>query len=104
MKRAAEHGRPQEVPAHLLDGNVLVALTDEAHVHHEPASRWFAAQQVPFATCPITQGTLLRMQLRLGAATDIGAAMALLAALTRHPQHRFWPDAVGYETVRVTVR
>lgn len=90
-------------PAHavvvLLDGNVLVALTDASHVHHDAASGWFAADARPFATCPITQGTLLRMQLRLGAAADIHAALALLKALTGHSRHRFWPDDVGYDGV-----
>ena len=47
----------------LLDGNVLVALSDEAHVHHEAAEDWFATHRGPFATCPITQGTLLRVLL-----------------------------------------
>ena len=28
-------------PIHLLDGNVLHALIDEAHVHHAAARRWF---------------------------------------------------------------
>ena len=31
---------------HLLDGNVLVALTSSSHVHHEQAQRWFAEQQI----------------------------------------------------------
>jgi uncharacterized protein len=83
----------------LLDGNVLVALTDQAHVHHVAASVWFAAHSAPFATCPITQGTPLRVRLRLGAAPDIGSAMALLDALTAHARHRFWPDTLGYGAI-----
>lgn len=86
----------------LLDGNVLVALTDAAHVHHRPASEWFARESAPFATCPITQGTLLRMLLRLGACTDIAAALDVLAALAAHPRHRFWPDDLAYGAIRVT--
>lgn len=85
----------------LLDGNVLVALTDQAHIHHGAASDWFSAHPRLFATCPITQGTLLRMQLRLGAAADIHAAFALLEALTAHPRHRFWPDVLGYGAIRL---
>lgn len=27
----------------LLDANVLIALIRDAHVHHDAASRWFAA-------------------------------------------------------------
>lgn len=88
-------------PVHLLDGNLLIALTDTAHVHHTAASAWFAGHQAPFATCPITQGTLLRLQLHLGAARHIADALAFLTALTDHPRHRFWPDDLGYAAVRM---
>jgi len=99
---APEASRPAaEANTVLLDGNVLVALTDQSHIHHEAASAWFAGDPAPFATCPITQGTLVRMQMRLGAASDIRAAMALLAALTAHPRHRFWPDTLGYDAIRL---
>jgi len=99
---APEASRPAaEANTVLLDGNVLVALTDQSHIHHEAASAWFAGAPAPFATCPITQGTLVRMQMRLGAASDIRAAMALLAALTAHPRHRFWPDTLGYDAIRL---
>lgn len=80
----------------LLDGNVLVALADQSHVHHAAASSWFAARDVPFATCPITQGTLLRLMLRFGAVPDMGDAIAFLAQLTGHPRHRFWPADFQY--------
>ena len=40
---------------HLLDGNVLVALADEAHVHHPAAVGWFASTRSPFATCSGTR-------------------------------------------------
>jgi uncharacterized protein len=47
-----------------LDGNALLALADQAHVHHEIVLRWFVAGKVRLATCPITQGTLIRMLVR----------------------------------------
>ena len=63
----------------LADGNVLVALTVVDHVHHEVALGWFEAAEPELATCPITEGTLLRFLLREGqTAAD---AMALLEAL-----------------------
>ena len=80
---------------HLLDGNVLVALVSSGHVHHAAAQRWFASQSHPFATCPITQGTLLRLLIRLGEAAP-ETAVRVLALLVAHPRHRFWPDALGY--------
>jgi toxin-antitoxin system PIN domain toxin len=84
------------VSTHLLDGNVLVALTDAAHVHHGPAVDWFRATNVAFATCPVTQGTLLRMLLRHGAVASPAEAADVLDALCAHPRHRFWPDDVDY--------
>ena len=48
----------------LLDGNVLVALTDSRHVHHARAERWLARLPGTFATCPITQGSLVRVLLQ----------------------------------------
>jgi hypothetical protein len=87
------------VTIHLLDGNVLVALSDAAHVHHEAAVRWFASGDDPFATCPITQGTLVRMLLRHGATTSAMAAAEVLAHFSAHPRHRFWPDDLSYADV-----
>lgn len=83
---------------HLLDGNVLVALTSSSHVHHAPAQRWFANQRGDFATCPITQGTLIRLLMRLG---NLGpeAAVSVLTAVTKHPRHRFWPDVLAYQEI-----
>jgi uncharacterized protein len=81
----------------LLDGNVLVALMVEDHVHHDRATAWFSANDEPFATCPITQGTLLRLLLRANVAT--GRAREALAGLVAHARHEFWPDSVGYTDV-----
>jgi uncharacterized protein len=84
----------------LLDGNVLIALTIEDHVHHEPAEEWMAAQPDRlFATTPITQGTLLRLLLRNGVLADV--AIDLLEAMTNHPNHRFWADDVPYDSAIV---
>jgi uncharacterized protein len=84
---------------HLLDGNVLVALIDRAHVHHTAAVGWFGAHSGPFATCPITQGTLMRLLLRFGAVADPSSAVAVLRGLTAHPRHAFWPDDLGYTAI-----
>jgi predicted nucleic acid-binding protein len=40
-------------PIALLDVNVLIALVDPQHVHHEPSHRWFQAHGCHgWATCP----------------------------------------------------
>ena len=83
----------------LLDGNVLIALVDRSHVHHTAAVRWFAANGDGFATCPITQGTLIRLLLRFGAVADAASAVAVLKQLTEHPRHAFWGDDIGYADI-----
>lgn len=81
---------------------MLVALADAQHVHHAPAKRWFLSQPSPFATCPITQGTLLRMLMRTEAVASIAQASRVLAGFNAHPRHRFWPDDIAYADVRWT--
>ncbi len=83
---------------HLLDGNVLVALVSSTHVHHQAAQTWFAASNEPFATCPITQGTLLRLLMRLGEVSS-DTALAVLAGVTAHERHCFWSDSLGYADI-----
>jgi uncharacterized protein len=78
----------------LLDANVLVALVVPDHVHHAAAEAWLAAADHPFATCPITEGALVRLLVREGAGA--AAAIAVLEALARHPRHAFWPADLPY--------
>lgn len=87
------------VPVHLLDGNVLVALSDEAHVHHDAAVRWFMSLDAQFATCPITQGTLMRMLLQFNAVVDVAGAVGFLERFTAHTRHCFWPDSLPYASI-----
>jgi toxin-antitoxin system PIN domain toxin len=84
---------------HLLDSNVLVALADASHVHHAPAERWLAAQTSPFATCPITQGALLRVLLHTRAVPTPGDAADILGLIVVDARHRFLADDIGYADV-----
>ncbi len=79
----------------LADGNVLVALTIVEHVHHGIALNWFENEQPNLATCPITEGTLVRFLMRSGQ-TAINA-MAVLEAIRFQDWHVFWPDALPFE-------
>lgn len=94
MKGAASRGES----AALLDGNVLFALLGSSHVHREAARAWFKAHDAPFATCPITQGTLLRLLMNVGE-MSVDDALVVLAGLTAHPRHRFWADDLSYADV-----
>lgn len=82
----------------LLDANVLVALVVADHVHHDAARAWFGKTR-PFATCPITQGTLLRLLMREGAAA--ADALGVLTSLTARADHEFWPDELPFEAVEL---
>lgn len=78
----------------LADGNVLIALVVAEHLHHDAAVAWFDLEEPRLATCPITEGTLLRFLLREG--VDTGTAMAALETLRAQPWHEFWEDSIPY--------
>ena len=81
----------------LLDGNVLVALRLDSHVHHDRVHRWFTSlKRDRFATCVITQGTLLRLHMK--AATDPSAAAAwqALKEVAGHPKHEWWDSGLNF--------
>ena len=81
--------------AFLADGNVLIALSVVEHVHHGLALTWFDDQQPSLATCPITEGTLLRFLLREGQTAV--AAMGVLEAIRSEEWHVFWPDSLPFK-------
>lgn len=84
----------------LLDANVLIALLVEDHVHHAAAETWFTGLGGNFATCPVTQGSLLRLLIREGQPT--ATARAVMRGTTESPRHEFWPDDISYTDVPVT--
>lgn len=83
---------------YLLDVNVLIALIDPAHVQHDRAHDWFAAQgQQAWATCPLTENGVLRIvgNARYPNSPGTPAAVAELIAILRSlGGHEFWPDDV----------
>lgn len=81
----------------LLDANVLIALAIEDHVHHDAAEAWFASSRTRFATCPSTQGALVRLVVRQGGAAQ--TAVELLRGFVLHRRHEFWPDDISYVDV-----
>ncbi len=82
----------------LLDTSLLIALASQDHVHHRAAAQWRARRKRPVATCPLTQGGLVRFMVRAGASGS-DAQQFLAAFLGGQEDHRFWPDDVGYDRV-----
>lgn len=89
----------------LLDVNVLIALLDAGHVHHDRAHEWFAAEgYIAWATCPMTENGVLRIlgNARYPGSPGSPAAVApLLKTLCELPGHVFWPDTFSLRDVTV---
>jgi toxin-antitoxin system PIN domain toxin len=81
---------------HLLDVNVLVALFDPGHVHHEHAHTWFAgAREDGWATCPITESGLVRIVSNPaypGRRTTVADAVDRLRRFAQSGCHTHWHD------------
>ena len=79
-----------DVPC-LLDCNILIAICDEAHSAHQIATDWFAAiRPARFATCPITQMSLLRHLVRVFPRAPFSDARHTLRRVSQIPGHEFW--------------
>ena len=85
----------------LLDGNVLVALTIDTHISHQRVLEWFDSLSEEFATCAITEGTLLRLHMKFAADGSAAAAWSALKAIHQMPVHIFWNDGFSYCDVAV---
>lgn len=82
----------------LLDVNILIALLDSSHIHHNLVTNWLAENiKSGWASCPITQNGCIRIFSQPAYPNTIPAAQVAerLAEATRHPSHEFWPDAVS---------
>jgi toxin-antitoxin system PIN domain toxin len=89
----------------LLDVNVLVALFDPDHVHHDLAHDWFADNiRVGWATCPVTENGFVRVVANPSYSAGITRVADLIGRLRRFCRtegHVFWPDALSIRDERV---
>ncbi len=79
----------------LLDVNILIALLDGAHIHHERASAWLAENLAAgWASCPITQNGCIRIMSQPAYPNSRPAAVIAerLAEAAAQPHHDFWAD------------
>jgi uncharacterized protein len=83
----------------LLDVNVLLALFDPTHIHHDAAHDWFSVTGCRgWATCPLTENGFARVLSNpayAGRRTTVGDALARLDQFTRHEEHVFWSDDIS---------
>lgn len=84
----------------LLDGNVLISMMLVGHAHHSRVHAWLAGiRDDDFATCAVTEGTLLRLHLQLAKDKSSSAAWNALNDLRAHPKHTFWPESFSYAEI-----
>lgn len=82
----------------LLDVNVLIALPDAEHLHHESARRWLGDNiRHGWATCPITRNGCLRIMAHPVFPNRLSAPLVAqrLHEATATDYHRFWPDDIS---------
>lgn len=87
----------------LPDVNVLVALTNPSHQHHQQAHQWLSGV-TKFATTPITENGLVRLLLNravTGQQVTGQQAVGILRTLRSHERATFVPDSSSLAAAEV---
>lgn len=82
----------------LLDVNVLIALLDAGHIHHEMAMSWLEDEiGHGWASCPITQNGCVRVMSQPSYPATLPASQVAerLAEASASADHAFWPADVN---------
>jgi uncharacterized protein len=83
----------------LLDVNLLVALFDPNHVHHDIAHDWFADHRADrWATCPVTENGFVRVLSNPSYGSDAPRVADLVERLRTFcsaRDHTFWEGGVS---------
>ncbi len=83
----------------LLDVNLLLALTDPMHIHHQSAHRWFLEKgRRAWATCPLTENGFIRIASHPNYPNRPGGVTAVLDIFRRLcevPGHHFWAEDIS---------
>lgn len=90
---------------YLLDVNVLIALCDPAHEHHELVFDWFTKTgRTSFATCAITESGFIRICSSPAYPNRPGPVKTLqgiLAKLCETKGYHYWQDAVSWKEMKL---
>jgi toxin-antitoxin system PIN domain toxin len=84
----------------LLDVNLLVALFDPDHVHHDLAHDWFTDNRGRgWATCSTTENGFVRIVANPAYGSEVRRPADLIGMLKRmcgSKGHRFWEETVSF--------
>ncbi|HEX7158506.1 MAG TPA: TA system VapC family ribonuclease toxin [Edaphobacter sp.] len=93
---------------YLLDVNVLIALVDAEHVHHQFVLDWFdsaSVKQQGWAVCALTESALVRIFSGPGyPSTTIDEAFEVLEAMQQFAGYHYWPIADSLLSVTAAFR
>jgi predicted nucleic acid-binding protein len=89
-----------KAPVHLLDVNTVIALLDEAHVHHHSVMKWFDTPGLQWALSPFTEAGLLRfmMQPKMGG-MGMEEVSLMLARLRQEPGYHYQAMSADWHTL-----
>lgn len=82
----------------LFDVNVLIALFQPDHVHHDVTHQWLSEnKRHGWATCPITENGFVRIvsQPKYPVPQTVSGAIKLMSLAQRDGEHEFWPDTLS---------
>jgi uncharacterized protein len=82
----------------LFDVDLLIALFQPDHIHHQRAHQWWEANQnLGWASCPITENGFVRIlsQPKYPMPQTVSAAVKLLNMARESTNHEFWSDSVS---------
>jgi toxin-antitoxin system PIN domain toxin len=88
----------------LLDVNVLVALFDSDHIHHEAAHDWLSLNRKSgWATCPLTENGLVRILANAsysGVHESAASIRNRLGMFCSSGDHSFWANGLSLRDER----
>jgi len=88
---------------YLLDVNLLLALSDPMHVHHDAAHRWFGETgRQAWATSPLTENGFVRIASHPNYPNrpgDVPVMLAILRQFCESDGHQFWSDDISLRDV-----
>jgi len=90
---------------HLLDVNVVFALSDTDHQHHARVMQWLQTPGLDWGLCALSEAGFLRVSINptVGKLTR-AQSTALLASMALHPGYRYWPICVEWASLAAPIQ
>ncbi len=85
---------------HLLDVNLLIALTERGHANYKTAWKWFETPGLKWGLCAFSEAGYLRITSNPSVGGySIAEAAHVLAVLTSRTGYRYWPISCGWASL-----